>query len=81
MKYRKKPIIVEAYQWDGETIEDYMDCNPTNHPLLSNNVVLKTLEGNMLIKKGDWVIKGIKGEYYVCKPDIFEMTYEKVEDK
>ena len=58
--YRKKPVIVKAYQTNVE-------------------LEIETLEGVMKAYKGDWIIKGIKGEPYPCKPDIFEMTYEKVE--
>ncbi|PRS47537.1 hypothetical protein [Bacillus sp. MZGC1] len=59
MKYRKKPVVVEAYQIDKE-----MD--------------IETLEGTMKASPGDWIIKGVHGEIYPCKPDIFEKTYEKV---
>ena len=61
-KYRKRPIVIEAYQ--------------TTVPLH-----IETLEGVMLANVGDWVITGIKGEQYPCKPDIFEATYEPVEEK
>lgn len=60
-KYRKKPIIVEAYQTDEEKI-------------------IETLEGKMKANKGDYIIKGIKGELYPCKEDIFYETYDKVEN-
>lgn len=60
-KYRKKPIIVEAYQTDEEKI-------------------IETLEGKMKANKGDYIIKGIKGELYPCKADIFYKTYDKVEN-
>jgi len=59
MKYRKKPVVVEAYQTDKE-----MD--------------IEMLEGTMKASPGDWIIKGVHGEIYPCKPDIFEKTYEKV---
>lgn len=59
--YRKKPVIIDAYQTDVE-----MD--------------IETLEGTHHASVGDWIITGVKGEKYPCKPDIFEMTYEKVED-
>lgn len=60
-KYRKKPVIIEAYQTDKE-----MD--------------IETLEGIMHADVGDYIITGVKGEKYPCKPDIFEATYEKVAD-
>lgn len=60
MKYRKKPVVIEAYQTDTE-------------------VVIQTLEGTMRANPGDWIITGVKGEKYPCKPDIFEATYERAE--
>jgi len=59
-KFRKKPVVIEAYQTDKE-----MD--------------IETLEGIMHAEKGDWIITGVNGEKYPCKPDIFEKTYERVE--
>jgi len=61
MKFRKKPVIVEAYQTDTE-------------------VIIQTLEGALKAEPGDWIITGVSGEQYPCKPDIFEKTYEKVDD-
>ncbi len=60
MKYRKKPVIIEAYQTDKE-------------------IIIPTLEGNMRASAGDYIITGINGEQYPCKPDIFAKTYEPVE--
>lgn len=80
-KFRKKPIIVEAIQFDGST-ESFEDINLFTDYIIENPeqdiLVIPTLEGNMEINKGDWVIKGIKGEFYPCKPDIFEKSYEEV---
>lgn len=76
MKYRKKPIEVEAEQWfpekpvDGVIFPAYL--------YLKSCGMIKTLEGNHTVSPGDWIITGIKGEKYPCKPDIFEMTYEPV---
>ena len=74
MKFRKKPVVIEATQW----------FNYGDHPavwihsdFLTPHV--STLEGAMTVTPGDWIITGVKGEHYPCKPDIFEMTYEKVE--
>ena len=72
-KYRKKPIVVEAEQWFGQLIEDC--CVLSDYAL-----IVPTLEGDMIAQRGDWIITGVKSEKYPCKPDIFEMTYEKVED-
>lgn len=60
-KYRKKPVVIEAYQTEVE-------------------LVIHTLEGDMKADIGDYIITGVKGEQYPCKPDIFEQTYEPVED-
>jgi len=79
-KFRKKPIVIEAIQLSVDNIDEIMDfCGNKvkSHPL--TGIVIETLEGNMLASKGDYIIKGIKGEFYPCKPDIFEMTYEPVD--
>lgn len=60
-KYRKKPVVIEAYQTDKEQI-------------------IHTLEGDMKADNGDYIITGVQGEQYPCKPDIFEQTYELVEN-
>lgn len=85
-KYRKKPLIIDAIQYDGtnhleiqaETGAHAVDVHyeapgaPEDmQPILS----IRTLEGTMTVSKGDWVIRGIAGEFYPCKPDIFEATY------
>jgi len=61
MKYRKKPVVIDAEQWKGP-----------------GSWFVDTLEGRMEGKPGDWIITGVKGERYPCKPDIFEATYEPV---
>lgn len=83
-KFRKKPVVIEAIQLTDENIEAIIDfCNQNGtrkikaHPL--TGVVIETLEGDMLANKGDFIIKGVNGEFYPCKPDIFEKTYEKLE--
>ena len=80
-KYRKRPIEVEAIRWMGYESIDAM-CEFMGIKYLTwmrGELVVKTLEGTMLASPGDWIIKGVKGEFYPCKPDIFEMTYERVE--
>jgi len=81
MKFRKKPVVIEAVQLTPENIDECIafcgSCLKA-HPL--TGVVIETLEGNMLASKGDWIIKGVNGEFYPCKPDIFEKTYEPVKD-
>ena len=80
MKYRKKPVVIEAMRFDfPEVIKEFCpDAEPCLYHNTIESFVIKTLEGNMRLRKGEWLIKGIKGEFYPCKPDIFEATYEKV---
>ena len=82
MKFRKKPVVIEAIQYNGENLEEIEKFAPisimNNHPCFK--FFVKTLEGIMYVTEGDYIIKGIKGEFYPCKPDIFELTYEKVEN-
>lgn len=81
MKFRKKPIIVEAEQWFyGKEIDGVID-KPM--PLSGLNLMppyIETLEGRLFVNEGDWIITGINGEKYLCNPDIFEKTYERVEE-
>ena len=71
-KFRKKPVIVEAVKWDGgATI-------PRGCFYGTAGLFIKTLEGMMRVSPGDWIITGVKGEKYPCKPDIFEAAYEPV---
>jgi hypothetical protein len=89
MKFRKKPVVIEATQWFK------LGDHPLVHkPTASVNLEwekrqglpsgsigeIKTLEGWMLVTTGDWIITGVKGEHYPCKPDIFEATYEQVDE-
>lgn len=94
-KYRKKPVVIEAFQFGAENIPDwFMDAVTANTVVLHcdnenergpfdeciNQVaIIHTLEGDHLANSGDYIIKGIKGELYPCKPDIFSATYEKVD--
>lgn len=95
MKYRKKPVVIEAIKWKGDNLfevisftdgvpdlrsdiarnrwEDYCDL------VKEEGFKIKTLEGWMNADIGDMIIKGVKGEFYPCKPDIFEQTYEPVD--
>ncbi len=77
MKFRKKPVIIEAIQWTGQNcLEIQQFCGVT--PFTMDSFIIPTLEGNHTANIWDWIIKGVKGEFYPCKPDIFEQTYEKV---
>lgn len=85
MKFRKKPVVVEAVQWDGtqESLDNIVALGLKSMNSLDfygEFFFIQTLEGNYKASKGDWVIKGVNGEFYLCKPDIFEKTYEKVEE-
>jgi len=84
-QYRKKPVVIEAVKFEDTAeslaaISDFSDkdisvnYNEPEHPYLK----IHTLEGVMTASPGDWIIKGVKGEFYPCKPDIFEATYEPV---
>ena len=74
MKFRKKPVVIEATQWfkDGD------------HPQVikwgEKEYRIETLEGFMIVSVGDWIIQGVAGEFYPCKPEIFAQTFEPVED-
>lgn len=87
-KYRKKPVIITAMPFDGTLASQLAICKAfsglrTSRLELKDGAVydwrIKTLEGEHKVSAGDFVIQGVKGEFYPCKPDIFAMTYEKVE--
>ena len=88
-KYRKKPVIIEAIQF-----EDNADCILTIHEFMGGKttmvnyedkgnpyIKIKTLEGTVKASVGDYIIKGVNGEFYPCKPDIFTKTYDEVTEK
>ena len=100
-KYRKKPVIIEAIQWDGKNLVDVSAflCKRTRKAALKEinssdisckkwddyesivieeGLTIDTLEGRMRADIGDYIIKGVNGEFYPCKPDIFDKTYEEV---
>lgn len=92
MKYQKKPVTVEAFKWTGDRDQEEdplwivkaIECGTVwitegkddYEPVMNIN----TLEGIMYAEKGDYIIQGVRGELYSCKPDIFEETYVKVAD-
>lgn len=84
MKYRKKPVVIEAIKWTGENL---LEVESFAQGFTKSDVeegketylYIQTLEGYLRATLGDFIIKGIKGEFYPCKPDIFEATYEAVE--
>lgn len=80
MKFRKKPVVIEAIQLKpgcGDTIFGIAVLS-AEHSDGKLYMYIETLEGEMRADEGDWIIKGINGEFYPCKPDIFEKTYENV---
>ena len=77
MKFRKKPVVIEAKRWVGvnwNEIRAFM--GDTNAKIVDRRIRIMTLEGAMYADENDWIIKGIAGEFYPCKPDIFDATYE-----
>lgn len=78
MKFRKKPVVIEAEKFIG-VHPDMQRLGVYHDPTSSTGWSIDTLEGKHEVTVGDWIITGVKGERYPCKPDIFEMTYEKVE--
>ena len=82
-KYIKKPVEIEAVQWTGENLLEVLNFCSSCFSYERNGqqvLTISTLEGNMNASHGDFIIKVVKGEFYACKPDIFEMTYDKVID-
>lgn len=85
MKYKKKPVVIEAFRFqiDGVMPDWFADRVTSNEIVIyiDGTCDIKTLEGIMKSDKGDYIILGVKGEIYPCKPDIFEMTYEEVKNE
>ena len=81
-RYRKKPVVVTAVQWTGMNTEEISQFIPPQHlltPVLKwREFEVGTLEGKHTASMGDFIIRGVAGEYYPCKPDIFAQTYEEV---
>lgn len=91
-QYRKKPVVINALNWNGNNLVECIrfmgqDVNLSERIesdkfddyreiVRSEGLKINTLEGTMIAQPGDYIIKGIQGEYYPCKPDIFEATYE-----
>ena len=75
-KFRKKPVEIEAVEWNGKNVNEVRDFIGKWTKVVDRKLRIETLEGAMYATEGDWIIKGIKGEFYPCKPDIFEQTYD-----
>lgn len=94
MKIRKKPVVVEVVRWTGENLCEIQDfvgsallihehdvrCGNVFKTIISG-ISIRTLEGEHIATIGDYIIKGVQGEFYPCKPDIFAETYEVIEDE
>ena len=83
-QYRKRPVVIEAHQWDGDV--DALDIFLTPHvpgvvDFQNERLVIRTLEGDMEAGLTDWIIRGVEGELYPCKDSIFQASYEVVEEK
>lgn len=79
--YRKRPVVIEAVQFDGDLQSlEGLNIAEVTQSLGERSCHIFTLEGVMTATPGDWIIRGVKGEFYPCKPDIFAATYEEVVD-
>lgn len=79
-KYRKRPVIIDAIEWTGKNEKQVLDFMNWQHADVENGELhIHTLEGRMHASIGDFVIRGVAGEFYACKPEIFHATYELVE--
>ncbi|MCX4554110.1 hypothetical protein [Streptomyces sp. NBC_01500] len=81
-KYRKKPVEIESVQWLGEAnceeVFKFLGIKHLEDEMSHDEIYIHTLEGIMTAQHGDWIIKGVQGEFYPCNPDIFLLTYEEV---
>ena len=81
MRYVKKPVIIEAIQWTGGNRDEiFQFVGPSAYFGDVTGMVIKTLEGDHKASEGDFIIKGVAGEFYPCKPDIFSATYQEVDE-
>lgn len=80
MKYIKKPIPIDAIQWNGDNVEEILNFMLGNCPIFSGNgeITINTLEGKMNAPLGSYIIKGVDGEFYPCRREIFEASYTKI---
>lgn len=83
MKYRKKPVLIEAIKYQAELGNNRVmnwlaqqGANVKDWLFFDGEITIPTLEGKMKVSDGDFIIRGVKGEFYPCKPDIFEQTYD-----
>ena len=87
-KFRKKPVEIEAIKWTGHNLKEcveFLGDSYGGHMAERridgfSQITVKTLEGKHIASKDDWIIKGVKGEFYPCKPDILNLTYDAIEE-
>ena len=80
MKYRKKPAVIDAIEWTGSNAAEVVEFMKSSYSSIfddNQNLTIHTLEGDMKANIGDFIIRGVDGEYYPCKPEIFNKTYER----
>jgi hypothetical protein len=81
-RWRKKPVVIEAFRYDGTALcRELLYSWSRGLVDFDGDVFVHTLEGRMVASRGDWVIRGVHGEFYPCKPEIFEATYEPVTEE
>jgi len=85
-KFRKKPIVIEAVQFKGNNLDEILDFagdpmqKRISEGIAPETLMIRTLEGIMTADKDTWILRGVQGEYYPCDPEIFEQTYERVDE-
>ena len=86
-KYRTKPCEIEAVQWNGDNLDEIIQFADKKNLMVkfkqnakAPELKIKTLEGNMEASVNDYIIRGLRGEYYPCKPDVFEKKYELIKE-
>lgn len=77
-QYKKKPVVVSAVKWNGNNLQEINAFTDNKTMIKNNTLIIPTLGGVMAAEIGSYIIKGVKGEYYPCRGDIFEDTYEEV---
>ena len=77
-QYQKKPVTVFAVKWDGTNLLEVLSFTNNKAMMKNDTLIIPTLEGTMAAEVGSYIIKGVKGEYYPCREDIFDDTYEEV---
>ena len=80
-KYVKKPVTIEAIQWTGDNTHEICVFVGDEIQRQRESIIIPTLEGDMTASLGDYIIKGVRGEFYPCKPDIFRETYVEAESE